>query len=51
MVVLIVLYLGVKPLCCLRPMHDFIFIVKVTEWSSVGKIAAYLAYDMFSWYK
>ena len=25
--------------------------VQVTEWPPIGKIAAYSAYDMFSWYK
>ena len=25
--------------------------VKVTEWPSIGKIAAHSAYEMFSWYK
>ena len=25
--------------------------VKVTEWPPIGKIAAYSAYEMFSWYK
>ena len=29
----------------------FIFLVKVTEWPPIGKIAAHSAYDMFSWYK
>ena len=24
--------------------------VKVTEWPPIGKIAAHLSYDMFSWY-
>ena len=32
-------------------MYVFIFFVKVTEWSPIGKIAAHSAYDMFSWYK
>ena len=32
-------------------MYVFIFLVKVTEWPPIGKIAAYSAYDMFSWYK
>ena len=25
--------------------------VKITEWPSIGKIAAHSAYEMFSWYK
>ena len=29
----------------------FIFLVKVTEWPPIGKIAAHSAYEMFSWYK
>ena len=29
----------------------FHILVKVTEWPPIGKIAAHLAYDMFSWYK
>ena len=34
-------------------MYVFIFLCKVwvTEWPHIGKIAAYLAYDMFSKYK
>ena len=28
-------------------MYVFIFLVKVTEWPPIGKIAAHLAYDMF----
>ena len=28
-------------------MYVFIFLVKVTEWSPIGKIAAHSAYDMF----
>ena len=32
-------------------MYVVIFLVKVTEWPPIGKIAAHLAYDMFSWYK
>ena len=32
-------------------MYVFIFLVKVTEWPPIGKIAAHSAYDMFSWYK
>ena len=29
----------------------FIFLVKVTEWPPIGKIAASSAYEMFSWYQ
>ena len=29
----------------------FIFLVKVTEWPPIGKIAAHSAYEMLSWYK
>ena len=32
-------------------MYVFIFLVKVTEWPPIGKIAAHLAYEMFLWYK
>ena len=32
-------------------MYVIIFLVKVTEWPSIGKIAAHSAYYMFSWYK
>ena len=32
-------------------MYVFIFLVKVTEWPPIGKIAAHLAYDVFSWCK
>ena len=32
-------------------MYLFIFLVKVTEWPSIGKIAAQSAYEMFLWYK
>ena len=33
-------------------MYVFIFLLSlVTEWPSIGKIAAHSAYDMFSWYK
>ena len=28
-----------------------IFLVKVTEWPPIGKIAAHSAYEVFSWYK
>ena len=31
-------------------MYVFIFLVKVTEWPPIGKIAAHSAYDTFSWY-
>ena len=32
-------------------MYVFIFLVKVTEWPPIGKIAAHSAYDMFhSWF-
>ena len=36
-------------LCCWRLMCVFIFLVKVTEWPPIGKIAAHSAYEMFSW--
>ena len=32
-------------------MYVFIFLVKVTEWPPIGKIAAHSPYEMFSWYK
>ena len=32
-------------------MYVFIFLVTVTEWPPIRKIAAHSAYDMFSWYK
>ena len=32
-------------------MYVIIFLVKLTEWPPIGKIAAHSAYDMFSWYK
>ena len=32
-------------------MYVFIFLVKVTEWLPIGKLAAHAAYEMFSWYK
>ena len=52
MVGLIVLCLGFKKkLCCWRLMYVFIFLVKVTEWPPIGKIAAHSAYKMFSWFK
>ena len=38
-------------LCCWRLMYVCIFLVKVTEWPPIGKIAAHSAYEMFSWYK
>ena len=34
-------------LCCWRLMYVFIFLVKVTGWPPIGKIAAHSAYDMF----
>ena len=40
-----------KFLCCWRLMCVFIFLVKVTEWPPIGKIAAHSAYEMFSWYQ
>ena len=49
MVVLFVLCLGVKKNVLLAPyvcFHSFSQ-VKVTEWPSIGKIAAHSAYDMF----
>ena len=30
-------------------MYVCIFLVKVTEWPPIGKIAAHSAYEMFSW--
>ena len=54
MVVLFVLCLGVlnifvllAPCVCLHIFSSN----KVTEWPSIGKIAAHSAYEMFSWYK
>ena len=38
-------------LCCWRLRYVFIFLVKVTEWRPIGKIAAHSAYEMFLWYK
>ena len=38
-------------LCCWRLVCVCIFLVKVTEWPPIGKIAAHSAYEMFSWYK
>ena len=32
-------------------MYVFIFLVKVSEWPPIGKIAAHSAYEMFLWYK
>ena len=32
-------------------MYVCIFLVKVTEWPPIGKIAAHSAYEMYSWYK
>ena len=32
-------------------MYVFIFLVKVTEWPPIWKIAAHSAYEMFLWYK
>ena len=32
-------------------MYVCIFLVKVTEWPPIGKIAAHSAYEMFSWNK
>ena len=29
----------------------FIFLVKLTEWPPIGKIAAHSDYEMFSWYQ
>ena len=34
-------------LCCWRLTCVFIFLIKVTEWPPIGKIAAHSAYDMF----
>ena len=31
-------------------MYVFMFLVKVTEWPPIGKIAAHSAYEMFSCY-
>ena len=35
----------------LAPYVRLHILVKVTEWSPIGKIAAHSAYEMFSWYK
>ena len=32
-------------------MYVFIFLVKLTDWPPIGKIAAHSAYEMFSRYK
>ena len=40
-----------KFLCCWHLRYVFIFLVYVTEWPPIGKIAAHSAYDMFSCYK
>ena len=32
-------------------MYVFTFLVKVTDWPLIGKIAAHSAYEMFSWYR
>ena len=32
-------------------MYVCIFLVKLTEWPPIGKIAAHWAYKVFSWYK
>ena len=32
-------------------MYVCIYLVKVTEWPPIGKIAAHSAYETFSWYK
>ena len=46
MMVLFVLCLGV--LCAVGALCMFnIFLIKVTEWPPIGKIAAHSAYDMF----
>ena len=35
-------------LCCWRLMYVFIFLVKVTEWTPVGRMVVHSAYEMFS---
>ena len=35
----------------LAPYVCFHILVKLTDWSPIGKIAAHSAYEMFSWYK
>ena len=37
--------------CAVGALSVFIFLVKVTEWSPIGKIAAHSADEMFSWYQ
>ena len=32
-------------------MYVFMYLVKVTEWPPIGKIAAHSVYEMFSWYR
>ena len=32
-------------------MYVIIFLVKVTDWPPIGKIAAHSAYEIFSWYR
>ena len=32
-------------------MYVITFLVKVTDWPPLGKIAAHSAYEMFSWYR
>ena len=32
-------------------MYVIIFLVKLTDWPPIGKIAAHSAYEMFSWYR
>ena len=36
-----------KFFCAVGALCVFIFLVKVTEWPPIGKIAAHSAYDMF----
>ena len=38
-------------LCCWCLMYVCIFLVKVTEWPPIRKIAPHSASEMFSWYK
>ena len=33
--------------CAVGALYVFIFLIKVTEWPPIGKIAAHSAYDMF----
>ena len=49
MVVLIVSCLGVLNFCAVGALCMFSYLVKVTEWPPIGKIAAHSAYEMFSW--